>query len=284
MGRRLGGHVSSAGGIVKAISKGDEIGASIIQIFSNSPRGWKASRVSLNGFADLGQVLNAVETKVECVVSHASYLINLASPDQELYTKSRNLLIETMTYASEIGIAKVVLHVGSHRGAGFTSQVGQIVDAIQLAIEAGPKCVLLLENSAGQGDSVGSSFYELGVLVKLLDSSDRLGICLDTQHLFASGVAFETDADVSKIIDELKDNSLLDVLGLIHLNDSKVALGAHVDRHANLGEGFIGKVALANLLNHPSFALVDIVLEFPGDGTGDGPRAYDVEQAALLLN
>ena len=281
MSRLIGGHVSGAGGIKNALARGDEIGAEIIQIFTNSPRGWKAQPISLNGFDDISHAKRDLTTKVSKVVSHASYLINLASPEPELYAKSRALLAQTMTYASEIGVSSVVLHVGSHRGHGFNSQFNQIVEAIAQAIEIGPKTQLLLENSAGAGDSIGSTFNELGSVLQASALNCRVGVCLDTQHLFASGVEFTNDGQVEAIATQIRDQLPKDALGLIHLNDSKVACGARVDRHENIGEGFIGNAPLARLLTHSSFQDIDIVLECPGDG--DGPRAIDVTQARDLF-
>ncbi len=281
-GRRLvGGHVSAAGGLGKAIARGDDIGAEIVQIFSNSPRGWKAQRISLAGFEGVADAISAVATRVERVVSHASYLINLATPEADLYEKSSTLLAETMYFAGSIGISSVVLHVGSHRGAGFMAQLPQVRGAIQAALDVSEGVDLLIENSAGAGDSVGSSLEEIAAVLGGVDSGGRLGMCLDTQHLFAAGFDYLSADGVKAFADEIYSVLPAGALRCIHLNDSKVRLGAHVDRHENLGEGEIGIDALAGLVNHPLLVSTDVVLETPGDG--DGPRRIDVELARSFV-
>ncbi len=280
--RQIGAHVSVAGGIVKALTRGDEIGTEIIQIFSNSPRGWKAQRISLGGFENVGEAIRASGTGVSRVVSHASYLINLATPDRELFVKSAALLAETLVFSGSVGISSVILHVGSHRGTGFIEQLGQVRDAIAAALEASTEVDLLLENSAGAGDSVGSTIEELAQILDLLDADDRLGICIDTQHLFAAGYDYRTPQGAASVADLIGSTLPPGAVKCIHLNDSKVSLGARVDRHENLGEGAIGIDALAGLLNHPVFISTDVVLETPG--AGDGPRRSDVELARSFLS
>ena len=279
MTRLVGGHVSAAGGIRLALERGDLIGASVIQIFSNSPRSWKAMPVSLSGFSGFGEAMEASATGVGRIVSHVSYLVNVASPDQELYEKSLRVLSETLAFCGEIGVSAAVLHVGSHRGAGLAARFGAIRDAIDIALAGSHSVALLLENSAGAGDSVGSSFAELGAIIESVEQAERVGVCLDTQHLFAAGCDYRgsSGAVASRIADELPPGSVR----AIHLNDSKVEAGAHLDRHENLGAGRIGVDALAALVCEAPFVQADVILEVPGDG--QGPRRQDVELARRMV-
>ncbi len=278
--RLIGGHVSAAGGIAKAVARGEEIDASIIQIFTNSPRGWKAQRVSLNGAGSVAEII-AKSSKVEKVVSHASYLINLASPEEELFGKSKALLRESLSYCDEIGVPELILHVGSHRGRGFESVIAQVADAICEAFEGLNSVRLLLENSAGAGDSVGRDFYELSTLIDATNlSNERLGVCVDTQHLFAKGYDYREIQGIEELTGEILAVGLKDRIKAIHLNDSKSPLGSKLDRHENFDEGMIGSESIARLIVHELFSEVDLILEVPGDG--DGPRRIDVEKVRNL--
>ncbi|MDA8278786.1 MAG: deoxyribonuclease IV [Actinomycetota bacterium] len=279
--RLIGGHVSAAGGVAKAIVRGEDIDASIIQIFTNSPRGWKAQRVSLGGAANVGELL-AKSSKVQRVVSHASYLINLASPEEELFGKSKALLKESLSYCDEIGVPELILHVGSHRGKGFDTVINQVSDSICEAFEGLSSVRLLLENSAGAGDSVGRDFFELSSLISRTGLSEvKLGICVDTQHLFAKGYDYREAEGLDALVAEIIESGLEDRIKAIHLNDSKSPVGSKLDRHENFDEGMIGSEAIARLISHQIFANVDLILEVPGDG--DGPRLSDVEKAKALV-
>lgn len=279
--RLIGGHVSAAGGIAKAIARGEGIDASIIQIFTNSPRGWKAQRVSLNEASGVAELL-AKSTKVEKVVSHASYLINLASPEEELLAKSQNLLTESLTYCDEIGVPELILHVGSHRGTGFEAVIGQVTESICSSLEGLRNVRLLLENSAGAGDSVGRDFHELSTLIASTElGPDRLGICVDTQHLFAKGYDYRESSGLEDLVAEVRASGLGERIKAIHLNDSKSPLGSKLDRHENFDEGTIGSESIARLISHELFFDVDLILEVPGDG--DGPRLTDVERVRALV-
>jgi len=294
----IGAHVSSSGGLVKALARGEEIGADCVQIFTQSPRMWRSpshTPETLSTYRDAQRI----HQKVRATFCHATYLINLAAADKELFEKSRSCLVDNLVAASAMGASGVVLHVGSHRGAGFDSIIAQVSRALESALDeaaarladAGPLsstgsdaialCPLLLENAAGAGGTVGRSFSELGAIIEGCGGDPRLGMCLDTQHLFASGVDYSSVTAADDCIDEIDATIGLDRLGCIHLNDSKVSFGANRDRHENLGEGEIGLEALAALLGHPRLQQVPALLEVPGDG--DGPRASDVSTARSVL-
>ena len=224
---------------------------------------------------------------MKATFSHATYLINLATPNEEIAEKSFHCLVENLASATRLGAAGVVLHVGSHLGRGVDAVIDHVAESLLHALDSaeqrvdGPLCTLLLENAAGTGGTIGRSFAELGALIAATGADTRLGTCLDTQHLFASGVSFETLEEADAVVADLDNEIGLDRLGLIHLNDSKVPLGANRDRHENLGEGLIGATALGSLLGHDALQSVPVVLEVPG--SGDGPRATDLERARSIL-
>lgn len=282
----IGGHVSSAGGLLNALQRGEEIGADAVQIFTQSPRMWRSPNHTADALATYREA-QAVHRSVRATFCHATYLVNLAAADGDLLAKSRRCLVENLVAASAIGSSGVVLHVGSHRGAGLDSVLDQVAAAVLGALDeacqvlGGSTCPLLLENAAGTGGTVGRSFGELRRILDACDGDTRIGMCLDTQHLFASGYDYSTLADADAVVAALDGEIGLERLGCLHLNDSKVALGANRDRHENLGDGEIGAQGLACLIGHPSLQHVPALLEVPG--AGDGPRAEDVATARVLL-
>jgi deoxyribonuclease-4 len=217
---------------------------------------------------------------------HATYLINLASPDPELSAKSRTCLNANLTTAEGMGSDGLVLHIGSHRGSGFDTALPGIVDALIEALDtvemSSDPCPILLENAAGAGDTVGRSFEELAEVIDAAGGDERLGVCLDTQHLWASGVPFGTIEEADSLVALVGGTVGLDRLRCLHLNDSKVAFGANRDRHENIGDGTIGAAGLAALLGHPDLQGLPAILEVPG--VGDGPRAEDVATARQVWN
>jgi deoxyribonuclease-4 len=237
---------------------------------------------ALDGYADV-----EAASSIDGTFCHATYLINLATFNDELAEKSYECLVNNLIVATRIGSKGVVLHVGSHRGGGFDAVVDQIAATFLRALEevgtvlGRTSCRLLLENAAGTGGTVGRSFDELARLIQTAGSDERLGVCIDTQHLFASGVSYATEAEADSVIRAIEDQIGLSRLGCFHLNDSKVPLGSNRDRHENLGDGEIGKTALGWLLSHPALDDVPALLEVPG--TGDGPRTSDVFDARELL-
>jgi len=256
------------------------IGAEVVQVFTQSPRAWKPSQYA-PAVLEQYQVAQSASS-VEQTFCHATYLINLATPDLVLWEKSCACLEANLAVASGIGAEGLVLHLGSHRGGGLDEAVPRMVDGLRRAVDAVPAgCPVLIENAAGAGGTVGRSFEELAVVLDAADCGDRLGVCLDTQHLFASGIAFSDPAEADQVLSDLDGTIGLDRLACIHLNDSKVAFGTNRDRHENLGRGSIGAPALAALLGHPAVAEVPAILEVPG--AGDGARAEDVATARTIL-
>jgi deoxyribonuclease-4 len=277
---RIGAHVRAGKGLVPALEHGDEIGAEVVQIFTQSPRMWKASQYGPDVLAGYREA-QAAHPTVGATFCHATYLINLATPDPELADKSRACLDANLATAQGMGADGLVLHIGSHRGSGFDTALPGIVAGLREALdsveEEGRACPILLENAAGAGDTVGRSFEELAAVIEAAGGDERLGVCLDTQHLWASGVPFGSVGEADDLLDLVAATVGLDRLQCLHLNDSKVAFGANKDRHENIGDGTIGADGLAALLGHPDLQGLPAILEVPGEG--DGPRADDVASA-----
>jgi len=277
---RIGAHVRAGKGLVPALQHGDDIGAEVIQIFTQSPRMWKPSQYGPEVLAAYREA-QAEHPTVTSTFCHATYLINLASPDPDLAAKSRACLDANLATAEGMGSDGLVLHIGSHRGSGFDAALPGVVEALIEALDsveaAADPCPILLENAAGAGDTVGRSFEELAEVVGAAGGDERLGVCLDTQHLWASGVPFGTVEEADALVSLVADTVGLERLQCLHLNDSKVAFGANRDRHENIGDGTIGAKGLAALLGHPGLQRLPAILEVPGDG--QGPRSEDVAAA-----
>lgn len=275
----IGAHVRAGGKLVPALERAEEIGAEVVQVFTQSPRAWKSTQYApevLDGY----RAAQAAHPLVSATFCHASYLINLATADVELLEKSRTCLVANLAAASGMGADGLVLHIGSHKGFGFDECVPQVIGALTDALETvGGDCPILLENAAGAGDTVGRSFDELARVLE--GSGPELGVCLDTQHLWASGVSFATVEEADQVLADFDRQVGLERLKCLHLNDSKVPFGANRDRHENVGEGTIGTEALGAFLGHPDLAGLAAILEVPGEG--DGPRDVDVAAARHAL-
>lgn len=283
---RFGAHVSSAGGLLPAIDRGDAISAEVIQVHTQSPRTWKPNAYSHELLATFAAQVEA-HPRISATVCHASYLINLGSADDELLAKSQVCLEKNLEVATEMGSVGLVLHLGSHLGEGFDPVVapvaGRLVTALdRVADELGRvTCPILMENTAGAGGTIGRSFEELARVLEAAGGDERLGVCLDTQHLFASGVAYESLDEAEAVVAGLDRAIGLERLGCLHVNDSKVPFDSNRDRHENLGDGFIGRRALGSLLAHPALDDLPAVLEVPGDERS-GPGLDDLAAARAI--
>jgi deoxyribonuclease-4 len=270
----LGGHCS--GGIKKALENASAFEMDSVQLFVQSPRTW---RFPQHDPADLKAFRRRrEELGLGAVTVHAVYLLNLASAKEEFYEKSMATLCSTVDASCAIGADAVVFHVGSHQGAGFEAGLERVVPALAQALDRCNETTwLCMENAAGTGDTIGRSLDELGALYEALDGHPRLGVCLDSCHLFASGYDVTDPAELDRVVKELDRSIGLDRLRCLHVNDSKAPLGSNRDRHENIGDGLIGE-KLSVFLGHPKLQGLPALLEVPGLD-GHGP---DLEQMTKL--
>jgi deoxyribonuclease IV len=275
----FGAHVSTAGGIHTAVDRIETIGGDAVQIFTQSSRAWRLTNHDPANFERFKE--RRAEAGLGAVLCHAIYLINLASPDDALYERSVATLIATVDVACAIEADGVVFHVGSHLGAGLDAGLERAVPALRRALDRCSESTwLLIENSAGAGGTIGRSVEELAVIMDRLHAHPRLGICLDSCHLWVSGADVTDRGALEEILGEVGAKIGLDRLRALHVNDAKDPLGSNRDRHANLGEGLIGN-GLSVLLGHPSLQDLPAILEVPGP-VGRGPDAAQVRKLKKL--
>jgi deoxyribonuclease-4 len=259
---RIGAHVRSGGGVFNAIDNALAMGCETIQIFSGSPQAWRRKNYSAAEVEKYRE--RAAETGIAPAFIHGLYLVNLASQNPDFLAKSYEALTAEMQAAHLIGAKGVIFHLGSHKGSGYEACFQQVVDYVRKVVDATPDDTwLILENNAGMGGGIGSNFAELGRIIRE-SGSDRVRVCLDTQHAFASGYDVKTRPGLDKAMDEFDREVGLDCLVAVHANDSKSPLGGGLDRHENIGDGHIGRDGFANILSHPAFADVPFLLEVPG--------------------
>src|SRR5215472_17455034 len=260
---RLGRHMPTHSNAVKAAGIASQLGCTSIQIFASNPTGWRPTTGEPTSFAAFAQA--ARDYGSDPIVIHAPYLINLASPDEVIWQKSISLLRWTLQRGALLGAAYVVFHTGSHRGSGVDAGLARIAEAIGLILpETPPGVMLLLENDVGAGNSLGHSFEQIGAALQLLPQyQNRLGVCLDTAHLWGAGYDISSSASASQVLKHFYEIIGLNRLKIIHLNDTEMALGSHRDVHARLGEGIIGEEGLRALLTDPHLDQVAVLLETP---------------------
>jgi deoxyribonuclease IV len=272
----FGAHCS--GGIKKALDKGVEMGAEAVQLFVQSPRTWRFPNhdpAELERFRERRK-----ETGLPALV-HALYLVNLAAPDEAVYGKSVETMQSTVDAACAIDADGVVFHVGSHLGAGFEAGLERVVPALaQVLDRCNERTWLLMENSAGAGGTIGRSVDELAVIFEALDRHERLGVCLDSCHLFVSGVDVTDPSTWDALLQEVDDRIGLERLLALHANDAKAPLGSNRDRHDNIGDGLIGE-GLGVFLAHPKLQHLPVILEVPG-ADGKGPNADEIRKLREL--
>ena len=275
---KLGAHVSTSGGLDKAIDRGASIGCETIQIFGSSPQSWAYKPLPEAQTAIFRE--KAREAGIGPVFLHAIYLINLGTPNPANLEQGIGSLINYMKLAAEVGASGVIFHPGSHKGAGYDGILKQTVSSIEGVLDNSPETPwLTIENTAGMGQHIGARFEELGRIIRSVDAAyrDRLKICLDTQHSYAAGYDIATKDGLEAMLAEFDECIGLDRLAAVHVNDSKYVLGAGVDRHENIGEGYIGLQGFENILSNPAFRDVPFFLEVPGfDNKGPDKENLDI--------
>ena len=271
---RLGAHVSAVGRVDLAIDRAVAIEAEAVQIFVSPPQGWAFKTLDEKHAADFKT--KALEQNVGPNVLHGIYLVSLGTQNTENLRKGIQALVNYMNAAHDLGMLGVVFHLGSHGGAGFEAVFRQVVESMNRVLDNSPDDTLLIvENSAGMGNHIGSKFSEVGAIVKEL-GSPRVAVCLDTQHSFAAGYDLTTPDGTAKVMAEFDREIGLDRLVAVHCNDSKPALGAGLDRHENIGQGHMGLAAFEAILADPAFRKVPFYLEVPGF-EGKGPDKQNVD-------
>jgi deoxyribonuclease IV len=267
----VGAHVSTAGGLDKAVGRGTERGCESIQIFNQSPRMWRPTNYGEDDFAAFRATIES--SRVEVVIIHAVYLINTATKDRELRKKSQAALTHALRVGDGIGAAGVVLHPGSTLGDPLKPSLKRAAKVIKAALEDTDHCKLLLEQTAGHKGLIGRDFDETAELIDLAGGGERLGLCLDSCHMFVQGYDITDAEHLSAVLDEADEKVGIDRLGAVHVNDAAVPLGAHLDRHANIGKGEMGRKGLAAFLSEPRFEGLPATLETPGPEKKGSSRA-----------
>ncbi len=274
---RLGAHMSIAGGMDLAVERACRVEATALQIFVKSSNQW-AARPFATGEVDRFRAASREAGLDRYTMAHTSYLINLASPKPDLLERSRAALGAELDRCAELGVPYLVLHPGSHVGAGEEAGLAAVASSLDAVMGAGKRArgddgMILLETTAGQGTNLGSSFEHLAAILDLAACSDRLGVCIDTCHLLAAGYEFRDARSFRKMMRRFDELIGLQRIGGVHLNDSKTDLGSRKDRHDHIGDGFIGLESFRPFMNDGRFRDVPMVLETPkGDDLAEDRR------------
>ncbi len=263
---RFGYHVKLAGSPVSTIRGGEEAGCDTIQMFPGSPRQWgtpKASDEDARAFREAKE-----EAGIDPVIIHSIYLVNIASPSDQVFKRSVSSLVSALNKADKLGANAVVTHIGNHKGEGERSGLERIAAAVNSCLEMSHgESMLLLETTAGAGTSIGGRFEQFGEVFDISGAPDRLGVCLDTCHIFAAGYDIRTPGGVDDALEELDKFIGLGRLKLLHLNDSKAACGSHTDRHEHIGQGMIGLEAFRYIVNHEALGGLPAIIELAYGGS-----------------
>jgi deoxyribonuclease-4 len=275
----VGCHVSTAGGLDKAVERGEERLCESIQIFNQSPRMWRPTNYGEEDFAAFKEAMDG--SKVEAVIIHAVYLINCATRDKELRVKSLNSLSHALRIGDGIGAKGVVLHPGAQKGEPLGPSIKRASKVIAAALKESDSCPLLLEQTAGHIGLLGRDFDQTAELIDQAGGGKRLGLCLDSCHLFVQGYDITDEVHLGKVLDEADAKVGIERLGAVHVNDAAAPLGSCRDRHANINTGEMGRKGLAAFLSEPRFEGLPATLETPGPNK-KGPSKPEVQTAKRL--
>ncbi|MCS7142766.1 MAG: deoxyribonuclease IV [Aigarchaeota archaeon] len=264
----LGAHVSIAGSIDRSVDRAKELQCTTFQIFTRNPRGWRASKLKDDEVDAFKR--KVYEARYEVVIAHMPYLPNISSPLKVGWTKSVNVLIDELERCELLGIQYLVCHIGSHMGRGVEVGIAQVSKAVDLAIErVSPRCMVLLENMAGQRNSTGSKFEDINKILSKIQHGDRVGVCLDTCHLLAAGYDVRTSEAIERTLSKFDEVVGLKRMKVVHLNDSKGKLGSSLDRHEHIGLGEIGEEGFRSFINNPMIRDLPMIIETPEDEIAD---------------
>ena len=263
---QVGMHVSIAGSIDRAVDNAMAMGCTAFQIFTRNPRGWDAKPLSSKDVTSFKEKLVASKINRYATVAHMPYLPNLSSPDEDPFAKSVTSLVNEIKRCSKLGVPFIVAHLGSHKGAGDKTGIENLVKAFtKAAHDTSDDVMILLENTAGQKNSVGSDFEQLASILFQLKPAKRFGVCLDTCHAFAAGYDLRKEKTASQTLDKFDKVIGFEHLRIIHLNDSKGELGCNRDRHEHIGLGQIGELGLSYVIKKANSKKIPIILETPID-------------------
>jgi deoxyribonuclease-4 len=260
---RFGAHLSIAGGVERAVERARAIRADCLQLFVKPPQQWRFQPLQDKDAERFRSA--AAGAGLAPLVGHASYLVNLASPDETLWEKSVACLLAEWDRAERLGLAYLVLHPGSHTGSGEAAGLARVAGALDRLHGERPaqQCRILLETTAGAGSTLGGRLEHLKYLVETCEAGDRLGIAIDTCHLFVAGYDLRTQSAVDETLGKIDEAVGLRRVGVVHVNDAKGSLGSRLDRHQHIGRGRIGREGFRALVNHPALAALPFILETP---------------------
>ncbi len=266
---RLGSHLSVAGGVSTVFARGEEVGCAVLQIFVKNNNRWRGAPLTDEEVERFEAERR--RTRIWPVFAHGTYLVNLASPDRVIRERSVACTVEELRRCDRLGLPWLVVHPGAHLGAGIAGGIDRVARTLERVLEATPgsDVMVLLETTAGQGSTLGRTAEELGALLKAVDAPDRLGVCFDTCHVFASGYELRTRSGYARTMARFEEAVGLERIRVFHLNDSLRPLGSNRDRHAHIGEGEIGDAGFRHLLRDPVLRDRPMVLETPKEGDAD---------------
>jgi len=264
-GVQIGAHVSISGSIANAITNASERKCSAFQVFTSNPRGWHAKDLTDDGVTNYKNNLSQSNIDRFATVAHMPYLPNLSSPEISVYEKSIHTMIREVERCDKLGIPYLVTHLGSHKGTGEDKGIQRLVSALTEVAKTNKDVTILLENTAGQKNSVGSDFTQLAEIFFGLKPASRFGICIDTCHAFAAGYDLRNEKNVKDVFEKFDSEIGLKHVKIIHLNDSKGELGCHLDRHEHIGLGHIGEAGLSQVVKLANKNKIPIILETPID-------------------
>ncbi len=275
----IGAHVSTAGGLPTAVERGTDLEVDAIQIFHQSPRAWRPTNFGPDDFNAFNEAFAA--SPLGSTVIHAVYLINTASPDETIRGKSLDSLLHAVRLGDAIGADGVVLHAGSRKQDPMAEAIARCGELVAEVLAETDRCPILFENTAGTQGPLGRDFDELAALVEAAGAGERIGVCIDCCHLFASGFEILEPGGLAEVVDDLDRLVGLDRLRCLHVNDSAVPAGANRDKHANVGAGEMGAAGIATFLSEPRFEDLPALLETPGPEKRGADRA-EVQRARDL--
>lgn len=261
--RLIGAHMPTAGGLHKALTSGHEIGCTAVQLFTASPRQWRARPLTQQDIEAFARARE--QTGITTVISHDSYLINLAAPDSDVLNRSRQAFLEELERAEALGIPWVVTHMGAYLTSTEEDGLKVLGESVRLLLQrsSGMKVGIALETTAGQGTNLGYRFEHLARIIEAADGSERIGVCFDTCHVFVAGYDIRSSEDLSATLDTFDRIIGIDRLKVIHVNDAKKPLGSRVDRHEHIGEGELGDATFRSILREGRLSHVPVILETP---------------------